>query len=369
MSVLKKYGPMMAKVAGGMAVASMARGPAAGVLGMAGAIAPHAMAGAGALGRGAGALGRGAKALPGNIYKKLIFDSGAAFASVGGAAAASGGGGAAAAGGAAVAGGAVMAPVLAVLAALAAIGLAVAASWEPIVAFLKDDLNAALSASAEMASAAWELIKPLLVGVGTIMLAVLVPAFRALLRRFTILMKFVTPFLKILGGIAKLFATVIVAGFQWLLGFFERMDRVLAPLMQPLDYVLEAFGKIATGFSEMISSLLTEVEQVNADAKAKALKEQEAGWNPYDKSGYMPAFGQAANQMVLQGNEKFLKEQQEKKKVPGGRGGSTINVQKMVIRQDFKNKDPDRVVAQMMSDITKQAENRVSSRYRGALTG
>ena len=56
------------------------------------------------------------------------------------------------------------------------------------------------------------------------------------------------------------------------------------------------------------------------------------------------------------------------KVVPSGRGGSTVNVQKMIIKQDFKNADPARVVTQMIGDITKQAENRVQTRFQGALT-
>lgn len=375
MSVLKKYGPMLAKVAGVSMAADMARGPLAGAVGAAGAIAPGLMAGGKAVGgkvggflgafRGLGEFGAGEFGATAGLAASVAGGSGVA---AGGAGAAAGAGGAGAAGAAA---GVALAPIVAILASMAAVALAVKANWDPLVAFLGGDLASAGDTAMGIFSDLWGVVGPLLESVGTIMLSVLAPALKMLLVSFEFLAGILRPILQVLGGLARLLAGVLRAGFEWLMDNLSFLADKLSPITEYASNAGSALMFLAETFGAFVDNTLADAARMRQEAAQARFDAQEAGWAPMGKDYNASKIASDAMALTMAANDSFLKDSKTggaKKKVPGGRGGSTVNVQKMIIKQDFKNADPARIVTQMIGDITRQAENRVQTRYQGALT-
>lgn len=336
MSVLKQYGPMMAKVAAGIAAVDMARGPVASAVGLAGNIVGMA----GGIGGGAAAAGGGAAAEGGAV--------------------------------AAAAGGIAMGPLVAVLAALAAVALAIKANWEPLVNYFSGSLAPMGDQLMGLMQDTWGVLKPLLEIVGTVILTLVIPPLKMLIGAFMGAVAILRPFLRVLGSVFQLLSRIAQEAFAWFLDGLKRMDDAMGPLSDILKTVVDGLSGVADAFGTFITSLLDELDEAKEINRRRRFEEQEGDPIKKDYDASWIASQAMAGTMAM--NDAFLKQKDDsgkkggKKKVPGGRGGSTVNVQKMIIKQDFKNADPARIVTQMIGDITKQAENRVQTRFQGALT-
>lgn len=353
MSVLKRYGPMLAKLTAAYAGAQALRGPAASAVGVAGAMAPGLMAAGGAAkGMWAAAMGTA-----GSTVGSGLFGSAAAA-----------GGGAGAAGGAAAASIA-LGPIVAVLAALAAVAVAVKANWDPLVSFMSGPLSTLGNDLMGLLQDTWGALQPLLEIAGTLILAVVVPAFMGLVGTLKAAISILRPFLQILGAIFSLFSRLVQEAFASFLNWLTRLGETMAPLNDIFSGVIEGLGSVASAFGGFISNLLAQLNQAQDDERARRLAAQEG--DPFSKDYDAARIANQAMAMTMAANAETLREPsgaKSKKNVPSGRGGSTVNVQKMIIKQDFKNADPARIVTQMIGDITRQAENRVQTRFQGALT-
>lgn len=317
MRLFEKYGPLMAKVAAGVAAVNLAQAPAGAAVTGVGMAAGGVMQAGGML---AGA-GQGIKAGAQSAKAGALSALGIAGTTMGG-----GGGGVAAAGAAAAAS---LGPLIAALGVLASIGVAV---YENI--YLLTDVFDNLMAYAspligdikELAGIMWNALKPILELVGLIIVGTLIVAFKTLVN---ILEYVVIPPMKVLwtvlGWIAEQIDLYVVPAFQKLIGWLgDVAAKAEDPSGHNIDY--SKYGTMKSG------------PQVGVYSSATA----------------EPATGGKDTQG---------------RTTPKARSGTQINVDKMIVKQEFKGeKDPDRVVSMMMNDITKQAERRVSTRYTGALT-
>lgn len=262
--------------------------------------------------------------------------------STGGVAAA---GGVTAAEGATAAGAVALAPALGVaavaLAALLAIGLAVADQWKPISQIFGGELLSIGSMLKDLGLALWKVLGPVLRTFGS---AILVPlmmlweVFSVLLRGFLFIL---TPILDVIGDLVSV------------------LERALKPAF---DETFKALSELSRFFNEVFGSVDKEREIRERVRKAKALEEQ-AGEST--DSDFKPLFGMA---MFSKADQKRLANPEDLNK-----SNVTINQDfrgsRIQIRQDFKSQqDPDRIVVSMMRDLTRQAESRISSGFAGALT-
>lgn len=339
MEVLQKYGPTLAKVAAGMAAADMVRGVAGGALGAASGAASLATTIGGALGVGSAGAG-------------------AAAGAAGGAA------GAGAAGAGLVA---ALGPAAAILGLVAAAGLAIVKNWDPLVEFFGGTVSNIGTLLTENLTALWGIVQPLLETVGTLLLMVLVPAFGALLKVWEASLRAIKPFLKILGAVAKALSWAASEIFEMFLDALSGLVDWISPVADGFSAMIEPLERLATAIGDFVDDAIRRSEALEQEAAKKRFEEQEdpLGLGLRTKRG---SFGELPMRGTFINSTTGTTETKDKKQVPGGRGGTTVNVEKMVIKQDFKNQDPSRVVRQMIHDITKQAENRVSSRFQGALT-
>lgn len=346
MDVLKQYGPLLAKLAGAYAVADVARKPVAGMVGMAGAMAPGLMAAGGKMG------GMWAAAM------------GTAGSTVGSGLAGSAAAGGAAAGASAVA----LGPIVAILAGLAAVALAIKANWEPLVQFMSGPLSSLGNDLMGLLTDTWSVLQPLLEIVGTVVLSLVVPAFMVLAGQLKAAITFLRPFLQVLGSVFSLLSRIAQEAFAFFLDNLTTMADKFSWLTDIFETVTSGLANVAEAFSGFITNLLSEFDAAKESNRARRFAEQEG--EKFGKSYNAAKIAEQAMALTMAGNETAMnaKENSGGKSVPAARGGSTVNVQKMIIKQDFKNADPARIVTQMISDITKQAENRVQTRFQGALT-
>jgi hypothetical protein len=276
---------------------------------------------------------------------------------VGGGGAGAAGAGAQAAGAAGAAGGAGLGAVALPLAGLASIAVAVYENFKPLAELLEGPLSAGASKAQEVLTTAFSVIYPVLNIIGDILLAYLVPAFLVLSTWLTKAWELVKPLIEVLASLAKVIAYEINQAFQWFLEVIDGVGAALDPVIALFDGFTGTLQFLADRFSAFTDGVISDAEKLKrTDAQARWDAQEGVKTNKEYKVPEV-RFDMAAVTANLAGA-----------KVPAARGGSTVNVAKMIIQQDFKNADPDRVVAKMLSDITKQAESRISSRFSGALT-
>lgn len=329
MGILETYGPMLGKVVAGVAAVQLARGPAGAAVGAVGAVAPMvAGVGKGVVGAGlgvSGAVGRKRKEWKDAFDSLGHFSAGeygstmGAAATTAGAAVGAKGTGTAAAGTAAATG---VSTLAIALLAIGAIATAVYYNFDMLQQVFGNLLEFTKPLGGELTKFGknlWSFLRPALEMVGLIIIATLVPAWKTL-----------------------------VGVFQYLMPIFQTLGELLAWIGTQLDnYVMPALRSFI--------KWLADVKDV-ADPDS-----QDSDYSKYRRAGGDPRIGMFS--------DAFAEPDKANNKTPESRSTTTINVDKMIIKQTFKgDKDPDRVLAMMMNDITKQAERRVSSRFTGALT-
>lgn len=328
MAMVREYAPLLARAAAAWSAINLAQG---------------------IVGKGMGAYG---------AYTALVSGAGAAAA----------GGGAAAAGGAEAAAGAAAAAIpwaaiIGALGAMAAVGVAIYENFGVLSDFLGGDMLTSAQLILGVLQEGWGAVYPFLEVVGSILLVGLVPAFKLFLVALNGVLGVFRPLLKIAGALVENFGRLITFGFEWFMEKLSEAESAFRPLLDMFGEFVSWLSTLADSVSAFVGRMKDEDERMKREEAMERWKNQEG--DPYNPKAKELGFAYAASPFFSPAG---LPEQRKREAVPTARGGSTVNVEKMIIKQDFKNADPDRVVTRMLADITKQAERRVSSRFVGALT-
>ncbi len=229
--------------------------------------------------------------------------------------------------------GPVVAIVAAALASFLAIGLAFADQWKNMLTIFGSTGSQTMGMLVEAGQAIWSTLSPILKMLGSVLLIPLTAAwlvFTTLLRGFLLVL---TAVFDVLGWIA---------------------NAVWTSLKPAFDFIFQLFKDLAAFINDVFGEA------------GKVLK----GWRKgLDENEKPEALSTEPNQdfSIWQGNQNAVDLSKATKggvKITQDFRGSRISV-----KQEFKgDQDPDRIVMAMMSDLTRQAENRVSSGYAGALT-
>jgi hypothetical protein len=268
----------------------------------------------------------------------------------GGAAAAGGGGGA----GAAAAGtmatlGVGLAIFAAVLAAVAGVVLVVRENWEAFKTTFLDSTLQLGELLVGLGKALWKFLAPALKVIGHIILAVLGPAWI------------------LLSTLLKGVVVVLTVVFDILGSITETIYNTLQPAFR---FVQDGIASIAKTFTDLFGYLLDEKESVDREFKKARY---EAAWGPGGSQVGLPT-DPGTNwdrwNPALSGPIKTL-DQVDLSKVPkaGMNVTNDFRGSRIQVKQEFKgDTDPDRVVQAMVHDLTRQAEQRISSGMAGAFT-
>lgn len=265
----------------------------------------------------------------------------------GGALAAGGGGGAAAgaAGGAAGGTGIVstlvaLAPVLGLVAAalvlLLSVGLAFKEQWRSMTVIFGESGGQLASMLFEFGKALWDALAPILKILGSVLLVPLTAIWTVLSTTLKALLLGFTGLLKIIGAITNAIYQGVKPAFDLIFQLFAGLTRWLNDLFSKAMAWLKKVetAPVESGAAPPSHDPNTDYSRWLAPA-------------PLSSSG-MDISKAPKGAVVI--NQDFR--------------GSRFSV-----RQEFKgDQDPDRIVMAMMQDLTRQAENRVSSGYAGALT-
>lgn len=192
-----------------------------------------------------------------------------------------------------------------------------------------------------------EALLPLLKNWGGAISMVLVPAFQVLVFVFRLLVKGLTLVINVFGAI-----------YSWI------YDK-LSPMF---TFVLDLFVGFGEALQKLASILGFETQKIRDLAKADDPEKAkyEGDFNDWVARGHrgLSLFG---------GTDPDMAKQAELLRTPGARSTTQVNNDfrgsKISVKQDFKGRhDPDRIVQAMMTDLTRQAEMRISSGYVSALT-
>lgn len=337
MAMAKKYGPMLAKIGGGAVALEMAKGPIGSAVGGA-MFASNALVGGTGKTKGATKAAKGmkgaTKAAKGMLAARGLglpmaaglmaagATSGSAGAGAGGAAVAATGAGAGGAGVAATGAAAAILPIVAALAALAAVGMAVWKNFDLLYSvFLRSNVSVGKLTDRiiKLGKNIWSFLSPALEAIGLLIVAGLVPDFMAL---------------------------------KWV------FESVMLPMLELFGSFLSDIGYILE--NDVIPALQSFIGWIGNIRNATA-----------DESDHEVDYSKKIDIPILQMmDERAVKPKKTNgMRTPKTRQGTNINVDKMIIKQEFKGaKDPDRVVQMMLKDITRQSEIRVNARFTGALT-
>ncbi len=283
----------------------------------------------GQMGAGAGAAG-GAGQLAG-----LFGQMGGATGAAGGGAAAAGGEGLAALSSSLAALAPVLGVIAAVLAVLLAVGMAFADQWKNMSTIFVATGGQTLDLLLKFGDTLWNFLAPILKGIGSVLLIPLTVLWTA----FTVL------------------ARTLLIALTWLFDIFGAITNAVWNLLKPaFDFIFDQFRWLADAFNNLFGDWIGRLKAMEAQAKGPQLnKTEELSTEPnMDFSLY-------------QGNQNQIDLSKAAK------GAVNINQDfrgsRISIKQEFKgDADPDRIVMAQMDALTRQAENRISSGYAGALT-
>lgn len=269
--------------------------------------------------------------------------AGAGAAGAAGATGAAGAGAVAATGGFAALGAAlvgllpVILGIVAVITALWSIGQVVMDSWDSFVAmfeFLRPLLDGMGEDFSAIGTDLWEILRPALTLIGTLLMMVLIPAFMALLLALRLLVSALRFVLDQARLYANMWEVLIVNPIRdaimelgryaaWLVGESEHIGRE------------ERIGRQAGGVGDGLEELR----------------------HRYEERG--PMFGEFRLPEGMGGG------------TPSERRPTTVNDfrgSRITVNQEFRQADPDRIMMSMVDDINRQAEARIQSGYVPALT-
>ncbi len=223
-------------------------------------------------------------------------------------------------------------PIVAAMTVIAGIGIAVFENFELMsgaFAYLSEAAQPVIVKVTKFAKDMWSFLKPALEAIGLILIAVLIPAFELLMAQIEFTIDAIDPLVQIFVAIGSAITDNLLPSLRELIFFLTEQDTAAKLKKQ------EAFEK--------------QEDPTNLGLKT---------------SGTMGS----PNIGVMMDTTQGLAPPPPKrsggggKKTPGGRGGTNINVDRMVVKQEFKGKyDPDRVVADFSAAITKQSDRRVFS--------
>lgn len=350
---VKEVAPIIAKAALVWEVSNMGRNIVGGGLSAAGGLmnlvggAGEGAAGlAGALGLGAGRVAPAAMTMANSPFGMMgaggmamvnPFGMMGAGATEGAAAAgaAEGGVGMAALGASLTALAPVLGLVAAALALLLAIGLAFADQWKNMLTIFGSTGSQTMSMLVDAGEAIWSTLSPIFKAIGSVLLIPITAlwlVFTTLLRGFLLVL---TAVFDVLGALANVVWATVKPAFDFLFGLFKDLAA----------FINDVFGE-ATRF----------LKEIKGGKEATPLNDTES-LSTEPKTDYA----------IWQGGQDAIDLSKATKggvKITQDFRGSRISV-----KQEFKgDQDPDRIVMAMMSDLTRQAENRISSGYAGALT-
>lgn len=260
----------------------------------------------------------------------------AMLAGGGGAAAGGAGAGEAAAGAGLMASAVALGPVLgliaAALASLLAVGLAFADQWKNMMTIFGATGGQTMQMLLEAGKAIWSTLGPILTMLGSVLLIPLTVAwqvFTVLLRGFLLVL---TAVFDVLGAIAGAVWSSVKPAFDFVFGLF----RDLAAFFN------DVFADATKFLKELKGPKVNPTEELSTEPSTDYQAWPQGTGNQIDLN--------KAPKGAVNINQDFR--------------GSRISV-----RQEFKgDQDPDRIVMAMMSDLTRQSENRTTSGYAGALT-
>jgi hypothetical protein len=267
----------------------------------------------------------------------------AAGASAGGGAAA----GAAAGEGAVAAGGIAAGPAIIigaiVAAALGSIVLTAQEQWGNLVVIFQSMTGGMLGDVIELGQAIWGFLQPVMKVLGHLILGTLVVGFGFLITVIRVAAQVLTVLFDAFGAVANVVYDTLKPAFDWLWGFLGDLADWIKLKFWQLKDLLGIEGKEPPGKEPGAPSFGDKLEH------KKAMDEFDREYMTAKQNQPSMDLGKLNKQAVTVNND-FR--------------GSRIS-----IKQDFKDlKDPDRVVSAMMSDLTRQAETRISSGYAGAFT-
>jgi hypothetical protein len=340
----KEIAPIIAKAAIAWQGVQLTRGMVGGGIQAGGAMAELVGGAGGIFGGMFAGKAAGAAAAGGGITRAMQFEGitgGFTEAMLAGGAASGGGAGGAAAGmsGLAIAGVAI-AGIIAALAVFAGILLTVKEYWKEFTVIFGETGGQLLTMLVGLGKAIWGFLSPLLKNLGSIIMAILVPAW-------------------------TIFSTALRGLIFILTGIFEALayvSRGVNEFFKPaFDLVFRVFASLAAFINEWFTGLLAQSEEHRAAVAKIRLQNQEGGstdpmtdWSRYHLAG------PGASKKAVDLNEV----PKSAMNVTNDFRGSRIS-----IKQDFKGDgDPDRIVMAMVHDLTRQAESRISSGFAGALT-
>ena len=135
------------------------------------------------------------------------------------------------------------------------------------------------------------------------------------------------------------------------------MAIAFEPLFEAFHALTDWLESLASTFSLFIDSTIASSKEMEAAEAARRFAAQEGA--AIEKGGLPEAVPilHAISTLSERGVPKAGAGE-----TPTARGGTTVNVQNMTIKQEFRGKaDPDRVVAAFTKAITRQAESKISA--------
>lgn len=352
---VKEIAPIIARAALAWEVANIGRNvvgtavsAAGGAMNAIGTVGQFLGGGGKAVGAAIGAGGNAAQL--GGLFGQMGAGAGAA----GGAGQLAGlfgqmGGATGAAGGAAAAGGegmaafstslAALAPVLgviaAVLAVLLAVGMAFADQWKNMSTIFVATGGQTLDLLLKFGETLWNFLAPILKGIGSVLLIPLTVLWTA----FTVV------------------ARTLLIALTWLFDIFGAITNGIWNLLKPaFDFLFDQFRWLADAFNGLFGDWIARLKAMEDQAKGPRLGKT-------DELSTEPTMDYA----MWQGNQNAI----DLSKAAKGAVNITQDFRgsRISIKQEFKgDADPDRIVMAQMDALTRQAENRISSGYAGALT-
>lgn len=298
---------------------------------------------------GAVAASGATRALQLEGFTEAMLMGGAMTGGAGAGGAGAAGAGATAAGGALVALGPILLAFAVVVAAVGAMFLAAKDNWAAFQAIFAESTGGLVEELVRLGKAVWSFLAPVLKVVGHILLTILAPAFTLLVTAIRGVVWFLTVLFDIFGQIT----TVI----------YEKLKPALT-------FLQDFFAKLASWINNTFGKYWDKVDESRTEQERKAV---ERAWGPNgtQRGGSTdPNTNWDRWNPALTGPLK-TKDQVDLSKVAkaGVNVTNDFRGSRIQVKQEFKgDQDPDRIVLAMVHDLTRQAEQRISSGFAGALS-